>query len=211
MTKLRIFRFDACTVAAMDESLDNWFAREILVHEGALVRYLMRCWPQRDEVHDLRQDVYIRVYESAMLTRPTSPKSFMFTTARNLMADRVRRGRVVSIDAVGDLDSLNVLIDEVSPEQRLGAHQDLKRLAEAFNRLPTRCREVVWLRRVEELSQKEVAALLGIAEKTVEKQISKGARLIAGYMFGDTQSSLGRRGGELRMQKEQVHGNQQTD
>lgn len=195
----------------MDESLDSWFAREILVHEGALVRYLMRTWPHRDDVHDLRQDVYIRVYESAMNNRPNSPKAFMFTTARNLMADRIRRGRVVSIEAVGDLDALNVPIDEASPEQRLGARQDLKRLSEAFDRLPARCREVVWLRRVEELSQKEVAVRLGITEKTVEKQISKGARMIAGYFFGDSQSGLGRRGGELEAQKGNRHGNQQTD
>jgi RNA polymerase sigma factor (sigma-70 family) len=195
----------------MDESLDNWFAREILAHEGALVRFLMRAWPHRDELHDLRQEVYIRVFESAMQNRPSSPKSFMFTTARNLMADRIRRGRVVSIEVVGDVDALNVLIDEVSPEQRLSARHDLKRLSEAFDRLPARCREVVWLRRVEELSQKEVAVKLGITEKTVEKQISKGARLIAGYFFGDSQSGLGRRGGVLEAQKESRHGNQQTD
>jgi RNA polymerase sigma factor (sigma-70 family) len=195
----------------MDESLDNWFAREILAHEGALVRFLMRAWPHREEVHDLRQEVYIRVFESAMHNRPRSPKSFMFTTARNLMADRIRRGRVVSIEVVGDVDALNVFIDEVSPEQRLSARHELKRLSEAFDRLPARCREVVWLRRVEELSQKEVAAKLGITEKTVEKQISKGARLIAGYFFGDSQSGLGRRGGVLEAQKESRHGNQQTD
>jgi len=195
----------------MDESLDSWFAREILAHEGALVGFLMRAWPHRNEVHDLRQEVYIRVFESAMHNRPSSPKAFMFTTARNLMADRIRRGRVVSIEAVGDLDALNVFTDEVSPEQRLSARHELKRLSEAFDRLPPRCREVVWLRRVEELSQKEVAARLGITEKTVEKQISKGVRLIAGYFFGDSQSGLGRRGGELEAQKEHRHGNQQAD
>ena len=35
-----------------DSSLDDWFAREILVHEGALVSFLMRAWPHRAEVHD---------------------------------------------------------------------------------------------------------------------------------------------------------------
>jgi RNA polymerase sigma-70 factor (ECF subfamily) len=40
---------------------------------------------------------------------------------------------------------------------------------------------VVWLRRVEELPQKEVAARLGIGEKTVEKQVAKGMRLIADH------------------------------
>lgn len=169
----------------MDDSLNSWFAREILVHEGALMRYLLRRWFAREEIHDLRQEIYVRVYEAASKARPTMPKSFMFTTARHLMTDRLRRGRVVSIEAVGDIDALNVMVDEITPDRRMDAHQELKRLADAFDRLPDRCREVVWLRRVEELSQKEVAARMGISEKTVEKQIAKGARLIADYFYGD--------------------------
>ena len=43
---------------------------------------------------------------------------------------------------------------------------------------------MVWLRRVEELSQKDVALRLGISEKTVEKHIAKGMRLLAGQLFG---------------------------
>jgi RNA polymerase sigma-70 factor (ECF subfamily) len=76
-------------------------------------------------------------------------------------------------------------VDEAGPERRHDARQSLRRLAEAFDRLPDRCREVVWLRKVEELPQKEVARRLGVAEKTVEKQVAKGARLIADYMFGE--------------------------
>ncbi|HXS03413.1 MAG TPA: sigma factor, partial [Rhodanobacter sp.] len=81
----------------MDDSLNAWFCREILVHEGALMRYLLRCWFRREEIHDLRQEIYVRVYEAAAKARPAMPKSFMFTTARHLMTDRLRRARVVSI------------------------------------------------------------------------------------------------------------------
>ncbi|MEO8778976.1 MAG: sigma-70 family RNA polymerase sigma factor [Rhodanobacter sp.] len=173
-------RFGA-KVCIVDDSLNDWFCREILVHEGALMRYLLRCWFRREEIHDLRQDIYVRVYEAAAKARPAMPKSFMFTTARHLMIDRLRRGRVVSIEAMGDLDALNVLVDDLSPERRLSARQELKQLSAAIDRLPDRCREVVWLRRVEDLPQKEVALRMGISEKTVEKQVAKGARLIADY------------------------------
>lgn len=194
----------------MDDSLDAWFAREILVHEAALMRYLFRLWPRRDEVHDLRQEIYVRVYEAAGRSRPAQPKSFMFTTARHLMTDRLRRGRVVSIEAMGDPDALNVLTDELCPERRLDARQELKRLAAAFDRLPARCREVVWLRRVEELPQKEVAARLGIGEKTVEKQMAKGIRLIADHFHG---GAGGRHGTAAagREEAEHEHGQQQAD
>lgn len=193
----------------MNESLDAWFAGEILVHEQALMYYLRRCWPQRDELHDLRQEIYVRVYEAAGKSLPTTPKSFLFATARHLMADRVRRSRVVSIEAVGDFESMNVLIDEVTPERWFGGRQILKRLAEAFDLLPDRCRQVVWLRRVEELSQKEVAVRLGISEKTVEKQVAKGMRRIAAHFYGGGDTEIPPRAAQAGEGNE--HGQQHTD
>ena len=195
----------------MQAALDRWFIDEILVHEGALVRYLQRCWSRRDEIHDLRQEVYARVYEAAAKSLPTQPKSFLFASARHLMTDRLRRSRVVSIEPMGDFESLNVLVDEVTPERWSSGRQTLKRLAEAFDRLPPRCREVVWLRRVEELPQREVAMRLGISEKTVEKQIAKGARLIAEYFYGADPLALAKPVDEVLAGNGNGHGQQQTD
>lgn len=179
------------TVICMQEPLDHWFAREILVHEEALVRYLRRAWRWREDIHDLRQDVYVRVYEAAGRLRPCSPKAFLFTTARHLMTDRLLRRRIVSIEAVGDLNALDVLVDVISPERVLDGRQMLNRLADAFDQLPERCRQVAWLRKVEELSQKEIAQRLCISEKTVEKQIAKGARLLADHFHGGTRAVPG--------------------
>lgn len=163
----------------MEESLDTWFKREILRHEAALVRYLLRLWPSRHEVNDLRQDIYVRVYEAAARSRPHAPKSFLFTTARHLMADYIRRRRIVAIDGVGDMEALNVLVEQISPEHRISAYQELRNLAQAFDALPPKCRETVWLRRVDDLPQREVAERLGVTEKTVEKHVMKGMRLLA--------------------------------
>jgi RNA polymerase sigma-70 factor (ECF subfamily) len=167
----------------MQESLDAWFTREILVHEAMLMRYLLRVWPRKDEVSDLRQETYARVYQAALVARPASARSFLFTTAHHLMADRVRHERIVSIEAVGDIDALNVSVDEISTEQRVSAREELKRLARALDLLPPRCRTVVWMRRVEGLSQKEVAARLGVSVKAVEQHVSKGSRLLTEYML----------------------------
>lgn len=169
-----------------DSSLDTWFKREILVHEAALLRYLNRVWARREEIADLRQETYIRVYEAASAARPQSPRSFLFMTARNLMTDRMRRSRIVSIEAVGDLEGLNVSIDELSPERRLDSRQQLRQLALALNSLPPKCRRVVWMRRIEELPQKDVARRLGLSVRTVEDQVQKGMRLLANAFLGRT-------------------------
>lgn len=191
----------------MATELDRWFTEQILVHEEALVRYLSRNWPMRDEIHDLRQEIYARVYEAAAKSLPSQPKPFLFASARHLLADRARRARVVSIETVGDSGQLNVLVDELSPERWCSGRQVLRRLADAFDRLPDRCREVVWLRRVEQLSQKQVAARMGITEKTVEKHIAKGMRLIAERFYGgDTDVDAG-----APRTRRQAGGRQQAD
>ena len=169
--------------------LDEWFAAEILPHEGMLVRYLTLVWPNSADVLDLRQDIYVRVYESARSSLPTSPKAFLFATARNLMTDRIRRSRVIFIDSTQDFEGLNVLVDEISPERRLGARQELRVLARAFDALSEKCRNVVWLRRVEGLSQRETAQCLGLREGTVESHLARGVRVLAQAVFGSTDSA----------------------
>jgi RNA polymerase sigma factor (sigma-70 family) len=142
------------------------------------VRFLARAWPDPAEVDDLCHETYIRVYEAATHAFPTSPRGFLFATARHLMADRVRRGRVVSIELQEDLDALNVLIDEASPERLVGVRQDLWHLARAFESLPPKCRDVMWLLKVEELPQKEIAQRLNLTVKAVEKRVTNGYYLL---------------------------------
>lgn len=178
----------------MSSELDRWFATEILPHEAALTRYLRRVWRDQAEVPDFRQEIYIRVYESAVKELPTTPKAFLFATARNLLADRVRRERIVSIDYTQDLDALNVLVDDISPERRLSARQELRRLSAALDQLSDDCRAVIWLRRVEGLSQKEAAERLGMPEGTLESHICRGLSVLMKTVYdgrteNDTQDS----------------------
>jgi RNA polymerase sigma-70 factor (ECF subfamily) len=102
----------------MPDSLDDWFTREILPHEAALLRYLARICPNPSDIHDIRHDAYVRILEAADRFRPTAPKSLLFKTARRLLLDRIRRSRIVPIDLRGDFEDSGVLIDEVTPERR---------------------------------------------------------------------------------------------
>lgn len=161
---------------------DHWFTEQILSHEVSLTRYLNRVWPNRSEIPDLRQDIYVRVYESARDSRPASPRAFLFATARNLLTDHIRRSRVVSMET--DEAALDALVDEVSPERQVGARQELQSLALAFDSLSDKCRSVVWLRRIEGLSQRQTAERLGLREVAVESQLARGMRFLARAVFG---------------------------
>lgn len=163
---------------------DTWFVAEVLPLEAALTRYLRRNWRDSAEIADLRQEVYVRVYEAGLKSRPAAVKAFVFATARNLLIDRVRRARVVSIEAVTDLEALNVAIDEPSSDRVAIGRQELRRVMLAVDTLPPRCREVVLKRKLEGLSQREVARHMGITEDTVERQLAKGVRVLATALFG---------------------------
>jgi RNA polymerase sigma factor (sigma-70 family) len=168
----------------VDDSLEAWFAREILTHEAALMRYLGSRRNGSLEPADLRNEIYVRVLESAERALPAQPRAFLFTTARNLLIDQARRNRVVAIDLLEDIETLNVLIDPTSPERHVSGRQQLQRLSRLLYRMPARCREVFWLRRVDGLSQKEVAHRLRISEGAVEKYVYRAMRFLTDALYG---------------------------
>ena len=161
------------------EELNAWFVNEVLPLEAVLERFLRRNWRDPDEISDLRQEVYARIYDGCARLRPESAQAFVLTIARNLLIDRARRAQIVSIETYADMDALAPTLDELSPERHLAARSELRLLQRALNLLPARCREVIELRKIEGLPQREVARRMGITEDTVERQVSKGVRALA--------------------------------
>ncbi|UQV46731.1 sigma-70 family RNA polymerase sigma factor [Janthinobacterium lividum] len=145
----------------------------------------------RGEIADLRQEVYARVFDGCAQRRPESAQAFMLSTARNLLIDRARRLQIVSIETFANMDTLAPTIDELSPERHLAARSELRLLQLALNLLPARCREVIELRKIDGLSQREVASRMGITEDTVERQVSKGVRALAAALQAARQDGDG--------------------
>ncbi|HVV28424.1 MAG TPA: RNA polymerase sigma factor [Rhizomicrobium sp.] len=158
--------------------------REVLPLEPMLTRFLQRNRCSAAEIADLSQETYVRIYETAHRERPVLVKPFLFQIARNLMIDRLRKQSVVSLETVADFDWINIPDDKPSSETQTAARQELRLLQAALDDLPPRCRQIVMMRRVEGLSQKEVAQRLGITVETVETQIAKGMRLLAQAIGG---------------------------
>ncbi len=178
--------------AAMTASgLEEWFVREVLPLEAALTQFLRRSLRNKEDVDDVCQDVYALVCEAAQKKPPYPVKPFVFTVARNLLINRVRHDQIVSIEAVADLDALGIAVDEPGPDRSVMARQDLHRLQLALDRLAPRCREAVVLRKIEDLSYREIAQRMGISEDTVSEYLSSGMFALADVLNSDIAASGG--------------------
>jgi RNA polymerase sigma-70 factor (ECF subfamily) len=69
-----------------------------------------------------------------------------------------------------------------SEPARASTSQEIELLVAAIDRLPSRCREIVILRKLRGVSQKEIAAQLRISEQTVQVQVARGVKKCEKYL-----------------------------
>lgn len=159
---------------AGDPAVSRWFSEEVEPHESALRLHLRRKFPDHPDIDDLVQETYSRLLRARESGNVRAPKSFLFTTARNAAFDYFRRRRVVAIDGTPHLDHLPVFEDRPGVPETVSRDQELQMLAEGIQALPPRCRRVLTLRKISELSHAQIAAQLGISERTVNAQLAVG-------------------------------------
>ena len=129
------------------------------------------------EVDDLIQEAYAVLARLDTVDHILNPRTYLFQVVNSLILREFRRARVVSILAAENLDLIAVS-DTPSPEQQTSDRQELQRLADALAKLPRQSGEAFRLRKVEGLSQRDIAARMGISESTVEKHVAKSLRLL---------------------------------
>lgn len=159
-----------------DSEQTRWFASEVHPHEGRLRAYLQGAFPGLRDVDDVVQDAFLRIWRTATFQPIASAKAFLFTAARRLAIDRLRRSRRSPIVVVPDLERLSVtdgLSNAADATQRAEA---VAVLVEAVESLPSRCREIFILRRLQGVPQREIAVRLGLSEQTVQVQAARGMR-----------------------------------
>ena len=123
----------------------------------------------------------MRVLEASRERAIAAPKAFLFATARNLALDHLRHRGVQRIDYLAEVDQVSVLDMQESIPDSIARTQELELLKQAIQSLPDRCRQIVTLRKIYRLSQKQIAAKLGISEHTVEAQGTIGLRKLVAY------------------------------
>jgi RNA polymerase sigma factor (sigma-70 family) len=152
----------------------RWFTTEVHTHDSSLKSYLRGSFPALQDVEDIAQESYIRVWRYRATEPIRCVRAFLFKIAERLALDVVRRQRRSPLEAVGDLPALYVLDDGPTADESITRQEKIDLLVAAIDSLPARCRAVVIHRKLEFRSQRETAALLGISEKGVENQLARG-------------------------------------
>lgn len=144
-----------------------------------LRRYLARILGSHTDAQDIAHDAYARVYEAMDTKWPDRPEAFLFTTARHLALNQIKRRKIAPVQNT-DLSNIIEFTPAATPgvEHLVMAREEWLRLEAAIARLPAGCRQVLLLRKVEQLSHAEIARTLGIAISTVEKQYARALRLL---------------------------------
>lgn len=154
-----------------------WVGTEILPHEADVRAWLRRTLDPED-LEDVIQETYCQIAGLHDVSHIRSGRAYFFTAARSIVLMRLRRQRIVSIESVTEIDSLSIVGDEPSPERVAAGRRELARVRKLIEGLPDRCRRIFELRKIEGLSQRDVAQTLGLSEHIVENDVCKGLKLI---------------------------------
>jgi len=146
-----------------------YFTRLYAVEAPRLQRFLRRFGPAVS-VEDIAQESFERLY-AAEPGSVTSPRAFLFRTARNLAINSVLRQARAPVRSA-DPHELEATSTEPDPEQRLILSEAVERLDYALAALPEHKRRALILFKLEGRSYKEMGARLGVSPRTVERYVA---------------------------------------
>ena len=114
---------------------------------------MLRAWLQghfskAGDVDDIVQEAYVRMLEARRSREIVSPRAFLFATARNLALGRLRHLKVEADFALAEAAAPDVSDAGADVAQAVARAQELELLTQAIQSLPTRCRQVITLRRI---------------------------------------------------------------
>ncbi len=168
----------------------EWFRQEVHAHDDHLKAYLRTSFPTVRDVDDIVQESYLRIWRRQSIQPVRTARAFLFTIARRLTIDLLRREQCSVVEVVEDLETVTVAEEGKSTAEVVADAEITALLVAAIDALPARCREVVILRKFKLLSARETALQLGLKEATVEMQLSRGNARIRAYLAGHGVTSV---------------------
>jgi RNA polymerase sigma-70 factor (family 1) len=123
---------------------------------------------------DIVQEVFLKIWEKQSELKHETLKALIFTIARNLYFNQHKR----NILQFRFQNSYLSKIEHESPEYLLEMKEFDRNLQKAISDLPEKCRTYFLMNRIDERKYNEIADMMGVSVKAVEKQISKAIKIL---------------------------------
>ncbi|RAJ13494.1 RNA polymerase sigma factor [Olleya aquimaris] len=148
---------------------DNYFSDFYLKHVQYASNFAFYKCGDQAQALDFVQDAFSKIWENCSKIDVTKAKTYLFTTINNMFLNNVKHHKVVLeyAKAAPYIDQ-----DNQSPEYLLEEEEFKIKLQNAIAILTDGQREVFLLNRIEGKKYREIAELLNISQKAVEKRMS---------------------------------------
>ena len=145
----------------------RWVAAVLLAHK-----------PRWADLDDLLQEVAVALVRKVSEVRdPAALKPWLRTVAMNAALASARSGRKRARDT-GIEDDNTYMGRSIRPEVDSEEREEGRRLMALAERLPDGYREPLLLKALHDLSYREIGAILGLPETTIETRIARGRRML---------------------------------
>ena len=162
------------------DGTERTFERMVHEHQHRVFALGLALTGNRHDAEEVAQDTFLKAYR-ALVTYPPDrirelkQKAWLHRIALNVVRNRVRGVKPRLVELNGS-----------EPDHAIGTEDgallnlELDALAERVSALPTRYRDAVVLRHVQELSYEEAAEALGQPVGTVKANVHRGLKLLRG-------------------------------
>jgi RNA polymerase sigma-70 factor (ECF subfamily) len=156
--------------SAADSPQAPGLARLFEEHNAILLHLLRAKLHSDQEARDVAQEAYVRMLQLDRLGTVSYLRAYLFRTALNIATDRLR---MMGVRRAAHSDpSFLTRVDEISPERAALATDELEAVRRAMERLPPKMRQAFMLHSFAELDLPEVAARMGLSERSVRNYIA---------------------------------------
>lgn len=128
-----------------------------------------------DAALDLVQEAFAKIWENCSQIDFTKVKTYLFTTVNNLFLNSIKHQKVVLAFAK---DTPNLDRTNQSPEYLLEEEEFKIKLQNAIASLTEAQREVFLMNRIDGKKYREIAEILDISQKAVEKRMSGALKIL---------------------------------
>ena len=152
------------------------FEETVLPHLDAA--YNLARWLTRNEhdAQDVVQEAYLRAFRFFGGFRGSDARAWVLTIVRNTCYTWFRQNRSPELAADFDEAVREKESGEPDPETRQVLKAQSQLVNDAIEKLPIEFREVMVLRELEELSYKEIAAVVGVPIGTVMSRLARARK-----------------------------------